>query len=235
MIAAVATFLLAGLMGAYGGWILWDQEASGIMIPIGAIALLLIGGVLVLVSRFVGRVVLRRVALVLVAAAVGLLVGYGIGPKREPLIQQFGGTLTLHLESPVVADATGPVYCTNVASATEFNISGDPNNRLETPDRPFVSVYVNVGDRWEILRDVPRKDGVLLNIGITGVLVTDPSGKPGTVGMQATEASTLESKFSNEGGSIRFANLAPQTGFDYNGESMDLAGTLEWTCGSPAP
>lgn len=235
MIAVVATLLLAGLMGAYGGWILWDQEASGIMIPIGAIALLLIGGILSFVSLFVGRVLLRRVVLVLVAAAAGLLVGYGLGPKREPLIQQFGGTLTLHLESPVVADATGPVYCTNVASATEFAISGDPNNRLETPDRPFVSVYVNVGDRWEILRDVPRKGGVLLNIGITGALVTDPSGKPGTIGMQATESSTLESKFSNEGGSIRFANLAPQTGFDYNGESMDLAGTIEWTCGPASP
>ena len=234
MIVSVGAFLLAVIAGAYGGWILWDQEASGILIPIGAIALLLMAGVLALVSLFVGRVLLRRVVLVLVAAAVGLLVGYGLGPKREPLIQQFGGTVTLHLESPVVADATGPSTCLNVASGTEFYVSDDSNLRLQTPDSPFVTVWINSGDRWQVWRDSPRKSGVFLHVGITGALVTD-AGKPSTIGMQATESSTLESTFTNDGGSLRFANLAPQTGVDYNGESMDLAGTIEWTCGPVAP
>ncbi len=40
----------------------------------------------------------------------------------------------------------------------------------------------------------------------------------------------LESTFSNEGGSIRFAGLGAQVGPDFTSESMDLAGTLEWTC-----
>jgi hypothetical protein len=176
----------------------------------------------------------RRAALVIVAVGIGLVAGQNLGPSREPLMIPSDGTLTLRLDSPVVGVATGPAICSNVASATEFQVSGDPNVRLDTPDQPFVSIYVNVGDRWRVLREVPRKDGVLLNIGITGTLVSD-NGKPSTIGMQATEASTLESTFSNEGGSLRFANLAAQSGPDFNGESMDLAGTLEWTCGSVVP
>ena len=142
--------------------------------------------------------------------------------------------MTLRLESPVVGVATGPANCTNVASATEFAVSGDPNMRLDTPDRPFVSASLDRGDRWQVLRDTLRKDGVLLNIGITGALVSD-AGKPSTIGMQATESSTLASTFSNQGGSIRFAHLVAQSGPDFSGESMDLAGTLEWTCGAVLP
>ena len=53
--------------------------------------------------------------------------------------------------------------------------------------------------------------------------------------MEARESSTLESTFSNEGGSIRFADLEALGGPVYTGESMDLAGTLEWTCGAALP
>jgi hypothetical protein len=126
------------------------------------------------------------------------------------------------------------VVCTNVASATEFQVSGDPNMRLDTPDQPFVSVYLDVGDRWQVLRDGPRKDGVLLDIGIMGALVTD-AGKPGAIGMQATDSSTLESTFSNSGGSIRFAHLVARSGPDFTGGSMDLAGTIVWTCSASRP
>jgi len=138
--------------------------------------------------------------------------------------------MTLRLESPVAATATGPAICTNVASATEFAVSGDSNMTLNTPDHPFVLIATDVGDRWRVLRDAPRKDGVLLRIDVSGRLVTD-AGKPGTIGMWAAGSSTLTSTFSNTGGSIRFARLVAQTGPDYTGESLDLAGTLEWTCG----
>jgi len=30
---------------------------------------------------------------------------------------------------------------------------------------------------------------------------------------------------------MRFADLVAQNGLDFTGQSMDLAGTLEWTCG----
>jgi hypothetical protein len=55
------------------------------------------------------------------------------------------------------------------------------------------------------------------------------------IGMEATASSTLESTFTREGGSIRFADLVALGGPGFTGESMDLAGALEWTCGPPLP
>ena len=230
MIAAIV-FVVAAIVGAYLHWIWWPEEyGGGLLITLAAGVILLGGGILALI----GRGIVRRIALVILAVGIGLVAGQNLGPSREPLILEPGGTMTLRLESPVVAIATGPAVCTNVASATEFQVSGDPNMQLDTPDQPFVSVYLNVGDRWHILREAPRKDGVLLDVGITGRLVTD-AGKPGTIGMQATDSSTLESTFSNSGGSIRFAHLVAQSGPDFTGGSMDLAGTLVWTCGAARP
>ena len=224
-------FAVAAIVGAYLDWLWWPVAyGGGLLIALAAGAILLVGGIVALV----GRGIVRRGALVVLALGLGIVAGQNLGPSREPLIYQSGGTMTLRLESPFVGVATGPVDCTNVASATEFQVSGDPNNRLDTPDRPFVSVYVDVGDRWRVLGDRPRKDGVRLNIGLTGALVTD-NGKPGSIGMQATESSALSSTFGNQGGSIRFAQLAPQGGPDFTGESVDLSGTLEWTCGPVSP
>ncbi len=230
IIVAVA-FVLAAVVGAYLDWRWWVVAyGGGLLLALGAGVTMAIGGILALI----GRGLVRRVALVVLAVGIGLLAGQVLGPSREELIYQGGGTMTLRLTSPVVATATGSVDCENVASSTEFQVSGEPNMRLETPDSPFVSVYLNVGDRWEVLRDVPRKDGVRLDIGITGALVSD-AGKPSTVGMQAAPSSSLESTFSNAGGSVRFAHLVAQSGPDFNGESLDLAGTIEWTCGAAVP
>lgn len=230
MIAAIV-FVVAAIVGAYLDWMWWPVAyGGGLMITLAAGAILLVGGILALI----GRGIVRRIALVVLAVGFGLLAGQYLGPSREPLIYQGGGTMTLRLTSPVVAVATGSADCQNVASATEFDVSGDPNMRLDAPAQPFVSIYVNVGDRWQVLRDTPRKDGVQLRIDVTGAIVSD-GGKPGTIGMQATESSTLKPTFSNEGGSIRFADLVAQSGPDFNGESMDLAGTLEWTCGAALP
>lgn len=231
LVVGAIAFALAAVVAAYLDWLWWPVAYGGGLLLTLAAALFLLVGV---IATLLGRGIVRRMALLVLAAGVGMVAGLGLGPSREPLIQQFGGTITMHLTAPVVAVATGAVDCTNVASATEFNVSGDPNIRLDTPDSPLVSIYVNMGDRWHRSSDEPRKDGVRLNIGITGALVTD-AGKPGTIGMQATESSTLESRFSNSGGSIRFGHLVAQTGPDFTGDSMDLAGTLEWTCGPPSP
>jgi hypothetical protein len=53
--------------------------------------------------------------------------------------------------------------------------------------------------------------------------------------MVAAPSSTLESTFADAGGSIHFAGLVPKTGLSESGESMDLAGTIEWTCGPLVP
>ena len=231
LVAAAIVFALAAVVAAYLDWLWWPVSyGGGLLLALAAALFLIVGGI----TTLVGRGIVRRLALLVLAVGVGTVAGLGLGPSREPLIQQSGGTITMHLTTPVVAVATGAVDCANVASATEFSVSGDPNIRLDTPDNPFVSIYVNVGDRWHKSSDEPRKNGVSLSIRVSGALVTD-AGKPSTLGMQATEASTLESRFSNTGGSIRFGHLAAQTGPDFNGDSMDLAGTLDWTCGPAYP
>lgn len=232
IVMAIFVGAAAAIAGAYLNWMWWPVSyGGGLLIAFAASALLLLGVVTGLAGRRFGRMRIQRVALLFLAAGVGTVAGESLGPSREPLLVPQLGTMTLRLESPVTAAATGPVWCTNVASATEFAVSGDPNIRLDTPDRPFVSIDLDKGDRWQALQNGPRKDGVLLRIDVTAALVTD-SGKPGTIGMRATETSTLTSTFSSSGGSIRFAGLAAQSGPDFTGESMDLAGTLEWTCGA---
>ncbi len=231
IVIGAVVFVVAAGVGAYLDWLWWPVAyGGGLLITLAGGVIVVVGGLLALF----GRGIVRRVALVILAAGIGLLAGQTLGPSREPLIYQGGGTMTFRLTSPIIATATGSADCLNVASATEFQVGGDPNMRLDTPDSPFVSVYLNVGDRWTVLRDNPRSDGVLLAISITGALVPD-DGKPSTVGMQAAPSSTLESTFSNAAGSVRFADLVAQTGPDFSGESMDLAGTIEWTCGEAVP
>jgi hypothetical protein len=231
LVVGAIVFALAAIVGAYLDWLWWPVAyGGGLILALAAAVFLLVGGI----ATLVGRGIVRRVAFLVLVVGIGMVAGLGLGPSREPLIQQFGGTMTMHLTSPVVGVATGAVDCTNVASATEFDVAGDPNMRLDTSGSPFVSVYANVGDRWRVLSDAPRKDGIRLSIGITGALVTN-AGKPGTVGMQADGSSIVESRFSNGGGSIRFGHLVAQTGPDFTGESMDLAGTLDWTCGPASP
>jgi hypothetical protein len=227
MIVAIV-FLVAAIVGAYLDWIWWPWY-EGIVITLAAGVILLVGGILALI----GRGIVRRIALVVLAVGVGLVAGQNLGPSREPLIYQPNGTMTIHLESPAVRVATGPADCTNVASATEFLVEGLPEQSPGQAGSP-AGIIVEVGDRWQILGDTRRKDRVGLSIGVTGQPVPG-AGKPSIIGMQATGSSTLESSFSNAGGSIRFAHLAAQSGPDVTGESIDLAGTIEWTCGAVQP
>jgi hypothetical protein len=235
----VALLALAAAAGAYLRWMLWDEE-TGVVPILGAVAILFAAGLLGLAGfvvaerrgpEHVHRGALRWVALAVAVVGVGILAGQGLGPSREPLILQLDGTMTLTLTSPVAATATGPTTCTNVASATEFSVSGDANMRLDTPDEPFISVSVNVGDRWAV-RDsgAPRKNGVWFRVDTTAALVPD-SGKPATTTLVATSSSTIDSTFSNTGGSVRFAGLVDQGVADPTGAVSPLAGTVVWTCG----
>lgn len=228
MIAASA-FVVGAIVGAYLDWILWIHY-HGLMITLAAGAILLVGGIVALI----GRGIVRRIALVVLAGGIGLVAGQNLGPSREPLIYQSGGTMTMRLESPVVAVATGPADCTNVASETEFAVGGDAIMRLEELGIQLDNVYLNIGDRWDAVDDAPRKDGVRLDILGTALRIAD-DGFPSMVVMGATDSSTLESTFSNEGGSIHFANLVAQTRQGFTGKPIDLAGTLEWTCGTVMP
>src|SRR5262245_2116842 len=223
VVALVVVAALAAAFGAYLDW-LWWPVYSGLMITLVAIGLLIVGGIVAIIPRRV----IRRTGLVILAVAVGLLLGQNLGPSREPLIPTSGGTITLHLESPAKGTATGAVSCTNVASATEFQVSGDPNVRLDT-DRSFVWISIDKGDRWAALDSDPRANGISLWIAISPEAVTDKG--PSTIGMRASKSSTVEATFANEGGTLRFSGLEPMTGPDFTGGSLDLAGTIEWSCG----
>jgi hypothetical protein len=226
----VVAFGAAALAGAYVDWIYWvEVQGTGLLLSLGALVLLVIGGLIALLAHGLRR----RIAFVVLAVGVGLLAGQLLGPSREPLIVQPDGTLTLHLTSPIVADATGPAVCQNVASGADFQIGNDESTtRLDAADPAFVSIFINKGDRWQALGDAPRKDGVRLEIRITPTAVGG-SGKPSTTGRQAVESSILQATFSNAGGSVTFANLEAMIGPDLGGAPMDLAGTIDWTCGAP--
>ena len=138
--------------------------------------------------------------------------------------------MTLRLESPIVAVATGPADCTNVASETEFQVNGTPSLRLNEMNRVWDIVSLTFGDRWEAIEDGPRKDGVRLSIWGADLAIP-ADGMPSMVEMEAVESAILEATFTNDGGSARFANLAARAGPDMNAAPMDLAGSIEWTCG----
>jgi hypothetical protein len=222
------TFLLSFALGAYLDWVWWPVY-SGFMLSILAVAVIATGSLIAVA----GRRMVRRGGLTVLAVGVGLLAGQNLGPTREPLIFTEGGTMTLRLESPVDTSATGVVSCANVASQTEFQVSGEIDLRLAELDRVWHSVYIDVGDRWISLDTGSRKDGLRLEITGTDLRVPD-LGPPSMVIMEATGASALDASINNEGGSVRFADLAGRTGPDLTGEPWDLVGTLEWTCGDPA-
>ena len=220
-----ATLAVAGIVGAYVDW-LWWPVYNGIVLTVIAMTLL-VAGVIIAV---LGRRRVRRAGLLGLAVAAGLLLGQNLGPTREPLIHTDGGTMTLRLDSPMVAAATGPANCTNVASGTEFQVSGTPNLRLAEMNRVWDSVALTFGDRWEAIEDGPRKDGLRLSIWGTDLAIP-ADGMPSMVEMEAVESAVLDATFTNDGGSARFANLAPRPGPDMNAAPMDLAGSIEWTCG----
>ena len=230
-IALFGVVLLAGAaIGTYVDWRYW-QTAYGIsfLVSVAAALVLVVAGVIAFLAR--SRRLVRGAALVLVIASIGVLVGQGVGPSREAL-QTSTGSITMHLTSPFVASATGASTCLNVASASEFLVESDENTtRLDTDDPAFVAIYVNRGDRWEASGD-QRKDGVLVRITISPTQVIGKADGLSMTSMEAGPSSVLATTFTNAGGSIAFSKLQPRVAADVTGAPMDLAGTLDWTCGT---
>ena len=225
VVTGLAAVAAGFALGAYGDWVWWPVY-SGFVLTIGIVALLLVSAIVALA----GRGIVRRIGLLGLALGIGLAAGQNLGPTREPLIQTQGGTMTLRLGSPVEAVATGSAECTNVRTETEFAVSGGVTLRLEGLNRVLDGVYVNVGDRWDAIDDAPRKNGVRFGVTATDERIPD-DGFPSTVVMEADASSTIESTFSSDGGSIRFAGLVARIGEGFSAEPLDLAGTIEWTCG----
>lgn len=229
--AAVLLALVAvgAIIGATADWILWEPS-NGILVTLVAVPVLALGGIVALL----GRGWVRTVFLALGALGLGLVAGQVLGPSREPLLVS-EGTVTVSLVSPVTATATGPVTCTNVASGSEHALSADPNMRLESPERPFLTLYTDSGGRWAERRSSPRNNGVRFELVVSPQQVPADDG-PQEIRLSATEGTTLVAEFRSDGGTIAFDGLAPDIVGDAplalaGLDGAPFTGTVEWSCG----
>jgi hypothetical protein len=204
-IAALAViFIIAGAIGAYANWILW-HPMDGVLIFLAAGVALLAAGVMAIALKRRAR----RVALVPLVVAIGLLAGQGFGPSR-PELQPDQGTMTVTLERPNAASGTGAAMCDTVENGSELQVSSasrldiledDPTIPADIDQREFVTIGLRVGDRW---RDaaIHRSDDVDLVVIVGGVAADTPE-----VRLAASDDSIIEIEWTNDGGSLRFDRL----------------------------
>ena len=230
LLAAAVIFGIAAVVGAVLDWFWWPVY-NGIVITLAAGAILIVAIVLAVVPRT------RSAALIVAAAGVGLIAGQNLGPSR-PALEQSEGTVTVTLTAPHAATGTHTATCSMDASGADFQVSGDPNLRVDVlPDDPsvpadidqreFFGVSLTIGDRWNQGR-TPRADDVALLVIVGSVAAKDPETR-----MSSAPTSTLEVTRSGSGGELSFSGLVPQPDAGQPaGEPIDLAGTLAWECAS---
>lgn len=229
--ALVILALVGALVGAYLDWKLW-HPMSGIVVTIGAIGLLLVGA-LAWASRWQP---IRPVAYGVLGFAIGAILGQNLGPSRPP-ISLVDGTITVELTAPAgAAPITGPADCQLTPDGQNFQVSGDPNLRLQIGDQPLeerdpIQVALARGDMWEYGTEA-RGDGwsLLLVVGDAGPF-TDLE-MPTEVAMASDASSELSASGDQRAGSITFSGLVEKDiglGLAAAGPS-ELSGTLSWTC-----
>lgn len=229
-IAALAVLALVGAaIGAYLDW-KWWHPTSGIVVTIGAVGLLLIGA-LAWASR--SRVI-RPLALGALALGIGAILGQNFGPSR-PLITQTTGRLTVELTTPADAEPiTGPADCQLTPDGQNFQISGDPNLRLQIGDQPSeqrdaVQVSIARGDMWEY--GAARTDGWSLIVAVSDTGPFTDEGVPAIWFMESDGESQLVGTGTQEAGSMRFDGLVLNAQQSQGADGpMELAGTIEWSC-----
>jgi hypothetical protein len=225
--------IVGAVVGAYLDWRMW-HPTSGIVVTIGAIGLLIVGA-LALASRWHP---IRPVAYGLLAFAVGAILGQNFGPSRPP-ISLVSGTVTLELTEPAdAAPITGRADCQLTRGGDNFEISGDPNLRLQIGDQPLeqrdpIHVAVGRGDMWEYGAE-SRADGwsLLLIIGDAGPFTDEEV--PTEVAMASDASSEITGSGDQRAGSVSFSGLVPKDMGLGAGEAVDLSGTLSWICDGPS-
>jgi hypothetical protein len=218
----------AALVGAYLDWIWW-LPYEGMLITIVGAGLLVVASILATVRRT------RQLAILVVATGAGLLAGQNLGPARPALIHT-EGSLTVSLTSPRPGTGTVPATCASEASGGAYQVSGDPNLRLDVirddPEAPadldqreFVGIGLSVGDRWD-QGSARRPDRIALWIRIGRVEAELPETP-----MRSDGSSTLVLEGTSETGSLDFAGLVhdPET-TEAAGDGLELVGTVTWTC-----
>ena len=233
IVVLVGIAIIGAAVGAYLDWRMW-HPTSGIVVTIGAIGLLLIGA-LAWASRWQP---IRPVAYGVLAFAIGAILGQNFGPSRPP-ISLVDGTVTLELTQPAdAAPITGPALCQLTAGGDNFEVTGDPNLRLQIGDQPLqerdpIQVALGRGDMWEYGVE-SRADGwsLLLVLGDAGPFTDEEV--PTEVAMASDASSELTGSGDQRAGSIGFSRLAPKDMGLGAGERVELSGTLSWTCDGPA-
>ena len=218
----------AAVVGGYLDW-LWWHPTQGIVITLAAIGLLVLTGVLAVVRNRITR----SAAMVALALGVGLLIGQLVGPARE-LPQVSSGTMTLTLDGPIQAEATGRADCSTVSTGDQLQVGQDVNTRLPLPDQPserypLVSASFKSGDMWapEFGR---RPDELVVTIYLNSAV--EVADAPTELWLRSTPSSTLVAEMSGNDGSVTFSGLELTEGDLQSmlGASGDVAGTLAWIC-----
>ncbi|MDQ2674743.1 MAG: hypothetical protein M3Y40_08810 [Chloroflexota bacterium] len=223
---------VGAVVGAYLDW-LWWHPTSGILITIIAGALLAVA-VLAWTSRWMP---IRPLALWVIAFAVGLLLGQNFGPSRPP-ITLVAGSLAIGLTTPADAQpAEGRADCQLTPDGQNFQISGDPNIRLQIGDQPReeqdnVHVSIAKGDMWQY--GEPRSDGWSLIVAVSDTGPFTDDEVPGIWYMTSAPSSDLAADGTQEAGSVAFDGLILNTSQSQGAdEALEMSGTIEWTCDGP--
>jgi hypothetical protein len=235
ILVLVGIAIVGAVVGAYLDWRMW-HPTSGLVVTIGAIGLLLIGA-LAWASRWQP---IRPVAYGLLAFAIGAILGQNLGPSRPP-ISLVGGTITLELTEPAdAAPITGRADCQLTPSGDNFQVSGDPNLRLQIGEQPLeqrdpIQVAMARGDMWEYGAE-SRGDGwsLLFIIGDAGPFTDEQV--PTELAMATDASSEISGSGDQRAGSVSFSGLVEKDVGLGTGETdpVELSGTLSWTCDGPS-
>jgi len=220
-------------VGAYLDWRMW-HPSSGIVVTIGAVGLLIVGA-LAWTSRWRP---IRPVAFGVLAFGIGVILGQNLGPSRPP-ISLVSGTVTIRLTEPAnAAPISGRADCQLTPDGDNFEVTGDPNLRLQIGDQPLevrdpVQVALARGDMWEYGAE-SRGDGwsLLFIVGDAGPFTDDEV--PTDVAMATDASSELAGSGDQRAGSVSFSGLVAKDVGLGMGDPVELSGTLSWTCDGPA-
>ena len=232
ILVLVLILIIGVAVGAYLDWRMW-HPTSGIVVTIGAIGLLLIGAL----ASATGPKPIRPAAYGAVVLALGAILGQNIGPSRPP-VNQVGGTMMVELTEPADAEPiNGRAQCQLTPDGDNFEVSGDPNLRLQIGDqlleqRDPIQVALARGDMWEHGAE-SRSDGwsLLVIVGDAGPFVGDEM--PSEVTMATDASSDLTGNGDQRTGSLSFSGLVWKDIGLGTGDPMELSGTVTWTCNGP--
>ena len=226
----IALAALAAVVGGYLDW-LWWHPTQGIVITLVAIGLILLAAALALFRR----PITGSAAMVALALGAGLLIGQTVGPARE-LPQPSIGSMTLTLNEPIEAVATGPANCQTVSAGDQLYVSQDVNTRMpiegEPAERyPLVSAGFSSGDMWapEFGR---RPDELVVEIYLNSSFET-ADGAPTELWLRSDATTELTPTLTGNDGAVAFSGLVLTEGDLQSmiGAAGEVSGTLEWTCG----